>query len=122
MVRGKDSANPGSPPADAVAPATDVDVPIEDATSTASRSPELGPGEDEPDLRPVGPRQVRVVAAGRPVAARQLGVTQGPDQGHDAADGPGGHAHGRAARTLKDVLRALVDRRADDDADDQADG
>ena len=82
---------------------------------------QLGPGKNESDARPIGFRQIGIVAARGAIAACQFGITKRADQRHDAAHDPGEHSKTGAARRTEDFRRGLVDRCTDDDADNETD-
>src|SRR5262249_12270310 len=65
--------------------------------------------------------EIDVIAAGARVGGGQLGVTEGADEGEEAADRPHGQGRLRAPDEAEDARRRLVDAGTDDDADDDAD-
>ena len=90
-----------------------------DRTGLNDRHPR--PPKKEGDIFPESAGQVMVIAAGMGIGGGELGIAQGPDQGHDSSQDPGKEKSAVTPRIGRNERGRLEDARPDDNADYQRD-
>ena len=90
------------------------------ADASRTHDPELGPSEQESEVRAVRSTQINVVAAFVRNGGREFDITQGRGKRDQTTNDPNGHQLGDRIHVGRDLRSDLVDSRSDHNPGDDA--